>query len=72
MSSENVKDIDISLVIMILVPKWTSFAWSYSDGLKGKYFDKSYEERQIKALPNFYNYISYLHHLSGSIVGPNF
>lgn len=64
---------DITTVLMMTVCKWTGFAWSYQDG--GKDESKLSEDqkmRQLKKLPSFFEYFSYIHFFGSAVCGPNF
>ena len=64
---------DVSIILMMNTPKYTSFAWNYKDGAepKEKLSDDQYQ-RRIEKLPGFWQYFSYIFFYASSLVGPAF
>jgi len=65
--------IDISIMLMINVAKFTSFAWCLKDGAepKDKLSDDQFE-RRIVELPSLFNFFSYTFFYAAACSGPAF
>lgn len=63
---------DVSTIHMIMVAKYSSFAFSYSDGDKDPETIKSkhHKELRIEKMPSFLEYSSYIYFYPTCIVGP--
>ena len=64
---------DISTIYMMMVTKYTSFAFSYDDGKKDLKDIKSdyHKTYRIEKMPSFLEYISYIYFYPTSVVGPS-
>ncbi|EAR84788.1 membrane-bound O-acyltransferase family MBOAT protein (macronuclear) [Tetrahymena thermophila SB210] len=66
-------DMDITTILMMTICKWTGFAWCYQDGGKDESkLSVDQKMRQLKKLPSFLEYFSYIHFFGSAICGPNF
>lgn len=67
--------IDISTVMMVMVCKFSLFAYQCQDGTNtGEKLDKMTEEQKTQRLvniPSFYDYVCYLQFLPSSVMGPS-
>lgn len=67
-------EVDISTILMVMVCKFSLFAYRLEDGRKvgDAYFAMTEEQRalRIQVLPSFYDYIVYLQFLPSSVMGP--
>jgi lysophospholipid acyltransferase len=66
-------EVEISVILMINIPKYTAFTWSYQDGGK-KEEDLSPEQfrNRIVKLPSLLDYLSYIYFYGSAIVGPSY
>lgn len=64
---------DITLILMMLVCKFTSFAYCCEDGFKSAdKLSKDQEAKKIEKIPNFFQYISYIYFFPSSVTGTSF
>jgi lysophospholipid acyltransferase len=63
--------IDSTTVFMMLICKYSSFAYAYEDGMEGKKLSKEQDEFKLTKLPSFFEYICYIQFLPTSIMGPS-
>lgn len=67
-------EVDISTILMVMVCKFSLFAYRLEDGRKvgDKYFALTEEQKaqRIQILPSFYEYIAYIQFLPSAVMGP--